>query len=112
MKRQLVLRVGVALVTMASIAMALGNENRTITQIDTQPQRLLIHLSQDHSTIPHVDCRSNPQVMACDLADAYCEMAGKIALAAHLAGRVVDYDLSSTTCIGSVPRFDRFRISN
>lgn len=113
MKKQTWLGMCVATMTITGIAMAaLNNENRTISQLDTQQQKLIIHLTQPHSTSMPSACNAYNNMMACDLNDAYCDMAGKLAIAAFMAGRQVDFDLSSTECNGTFVKFTRFRISD
>lgn len=111
MKKQILLAIGVGTLAVTSIAMALGNDNKTLTRVDTQSDKLILHFSTPHSTAMPSACNAHNNIMACDLSDSYCDMAGKIALAAHMAGRTVDYDLSSSECLGTFAKFNRFRVN-
>jgi hypothetical protein len=110
--KQLPFAAALTVMTTAGIALALNNEDKTIARVDTQGSLLIITLDQAHSSSLPASCNTNTTSTACDLNDLYCEMAGKIALAAQMSGKPVDYDLSSTTCVGSFGKFTRFRVQN
>lgn len=112
MKKQPLLAIGVGIMAITSIAMAaLPNENRMITQLETTQARLLIHVSTNHAAGAPSGCSANTQIMACDLAESYCDLAGRLAIAAHMAGREIDYEISTTECLSTTPKLIRFRIS-
>lgn len=111
MKRLMVL-VGLTVVTTAGIAFALNNDGKTIARVDTTGSTLIITLNQTHSTSLPASCNTHTTSTACNLSDLYCEMAGKIALAAQMAGKTVDYDLSSTTCVAGFGKFERLRVND
>lgn len=110
MKRLMVLA-ALTVMTTAGIALALNNDGKTIARVDTSGTMLIITLNEAHSSSLPGACATHTTSTACNLSDLYCEMAGKIALAAQMSGKTVDYDLSSTTCVGDFGKFNRFRVN-
>lgn len=101
------------MMTLAGVAFALNNESKTINEVEASAgATLIINLNEAHSSAMPGACNSYNTRMACDLNDAYCEMAGRIALAAHMAGRTIDYELSSTECVFSFAKFTRIRVND
>lgn len=108
--KRLCVAAALTVMTTAGFALALTYEGRTISRVDTQPNILIIQLNQNHGNTLPGSCNQHVSSMACNLNDPYCDMAGKIALAAQMAGKTVDYELS-TTCEGIFVKFTRLRVN-
>ena len=99
-----------------AFAYAFTHTDKTVEGVDseylnTNGDILYIHLSEDIGSPEEGTC-SHHSLIACELRYDYCQQASRLATAALLAGRTVDFAVVST-CIGtsSVQQFNRFTIN-
>ena len=93
--------------------LALQQDSFRVTQVETTQNQVLVHFG---TTIPSGNrCTGGFSTIAgCSTSDAYCENVLRIALAAQVSGREVDFDLASGSCVSgqvsSVSKITRIRI--
>jgi hypothetical protein len=88
---------------------ALDNEDTGVTAVDvTADDHLYIHVTERIRQRP--SCARHSRVIACSLREAFCKHALSVALAAHVSGGKIDYEVT-TTCLGGVTRFSRLRVN-
>ncbi|QQO53703.1 MAG: hypothetical protein N838_10400 [Thiohalocapsa sp. PB-PSB1] len=86
---------------------ALNNSAKTVQSVDVHGSSVVIHLNETINGQP--SCSKYSKIIACNTDDKYCELAFKIAVAAKLADKPVEFTATGTCTKAGATIFSRFR---